>query len=199
MSKVRPREAKTLLTQVTARQEVAQESPSSTPLQAEKSHVGLGLQPPELSAPEGELSVSGELFSSSHPRPPSVSHGPGKEWSLRGRLPWEVVQGALGAAPSGWWQGVCTCSGACTCSCSLWLLYFLYSSSRGMSAAESAPPDWGLPRRSLQGQKGQGTLEMIQAGLSALSVRSRVPSVRTGAAWQEVGVLLRASSIEHRH
>ena len=155
MSKVRPREAKTLLTQVTARQEVAQESPSSTPLQAEKSHVGLGLQPPELPAPEGELSVSGELFSSSHPRPPNVSHGPGKERSLRGRLPWEAMQGALGAAPSGWWQGVCTCSGARTCSRSLWFLYFLYSSSRGMSAAESAPPDWGSHGGASKVRKGR--------------------------------------------
>lgn len=99
MSKVRPREAKTLLTQVTARQEVAQESPSSTPLQAEKSHVGLGLQPPELPAPEGELSVSGELFSSSHPRPPQCV-----TWPRQGAEP-------AGAPPLGGYAGS---PGSCT-------------------------------------------------------------------------------------
>ena len=81
-------------------------------------------------------------------------------------------------------------------SLSLWFLHFLCSSSRGMSAAGSVPPDWGLTERNLQGQKWQGTLEISQASHQLSSVRSRTLDVRTGAAWGEVRVFL-STYIEH--
>ena len=195
---MRPREVKTLA-QVTPSREVAQQSPSPFP-SLRKAIWGQGCSPRRESC----QSAGSSSPPPSHAPHTGVSHGPGKEQSLRGRLPWEAVQGALGAAPCGWWRGRCTCSGACTCSrshaltlsLSLWFLHFLCSSSRGVSAAGSAPPDWGLTERNLQGQKWQGTLEISQASRQLSSVRSRTLDVRTGAAWGEVRVLL-STYIEH--
>ena len=62
-----------------------------------KSHLGLGLQPPELPAPEGKPSVSRELIPSSRPLHLPVSHVTGGRGARGGaspgrpcREPWEL-------------------------------------------------------------------------------------------------------------
>lgn len=92
-----------MLAQVLLSQEVAQQSTSLFPLLLKTIWGRVAAR--ELPAPEGELSASDELISSSLPHHPPVSHGAGRERSLRGRLSWEAVQGGLGAAPCGGSRG----------------------------------------------------------------------------------------------
>ena len=144
-SLVRPREVKTLA-QVTPSREVAQQSPSPFP-SLRKAIWGQGCSPRRESC----QSAGSSSPPPSHAPHTGVSHGPGKEQSLRGRLPWEAVQGALGAAPCGWWRGRCTCSGACTCSRSHALTLSLSLSG---SCTFSAVPPEACQRLGLRPQTG---------------------------------------------
>lgn len=166
-----------MLAQVLLSQEVAQQSTSLFPLLLKAIWGRVAAR--ELPAPEGELSASDELISSSLPHHPPVSHGAGRERSLRGRLSWEAVQGGLGAAPCGGWGGGTGRGCAHVQVPTRALSLFLCSSSGGLSACwVNGPQMGGLAQWKSQVSECQGTLETSVARTSPLSVKSRALNVR---------------------
>lgn len=160
-----------------------------------KSHLELGLQPRELPAPEGRLSVNGELISSSLPRhlPPGTHQ---RHMALGGRgacggaspgrlcrEPWELrlVGGSRGQTHVQAHTRAPSLPAPPPPSFLLARALSLQLLQRHISLLGQQPPDWGLTQRSPHCQKWQGTLATSPASPPSLSATSRALCVRIRA------------------